>query len=127
MKPLPEEVYDHYLNSYDSKQFITSNTTYSTRLIAIKDENLFPVSIRVGPQFGFNFIINNDTYQLPRNFYNGSQIKGYKIYDFQKTNVSDLITREKELLTAYKRSADNKEKLVNALTNMKTNYPELFI
>lgn len=127
MKPLPEEVYDHYLNSYDSKQFITSNTTYSTRLIAIKDENLFPVNVKVGPQFGFNFVINNDTYQLPRNFYNGSQIKGYKIYDFQKTNVNDLITKEKELLTAYKRSADNKEKLVNALTSMKTNYPELFI
>ena len=127
MKPLPEEVYEHYLNSYYSKQLIIPNTIYSTRFIAIKDENLFPVNIKVGSRSGFSFIINNDICQLTRDFYSGIGIKGYKIYDFQKTNVHDLITKEKELLTNYKRSADNKEKLVNALTSMKTNYPELFI
>ena len=100
---------------------------YSTRFIAIKDENLFPVNVKIGPQFGFNFIINNDICQLTRDFYSGIGIKGYKIYDFQKTDINNIITKEKELLTAYKRSADNKEKLVNALTTMKTNYPELFI
>ncbi|MGD8305305.1 MAG: hypothetical protein PVF17_01505 [Ignavibacteria bacterium] len=127
MKPLPEEVYQSNFRKYYAEAFITSNTIYSTRLIAIKDENLFPVNIKVGPQFGFSFIINNNICQLTRDFYSGIQIKGYKIYDFQKTNINDLITREKELLTAYKQSASNKEKLVNALTSMKTNYPELFI
>ena len=127
MKPLPEEVYKYNLNSYYSERFISPNTMYSTRLIGIKDENLFPISIKVGPKFGFSFIINNNIYELTREFYSGMQVSGYKIYDFHQININDLITEQKDLLTAYKRSADNKEKLVNALTSMKTNYPELFI
>ena len=115
-------------NNIDGKK-ILKHTFPASRLVAIYEEEVYPVSIYIGPSWGtYLQFADKKISCLDRYLVDGKiNIGGAQVYDVHTVKIHSLIAAEDERIKQLHRSIKSAEIRKKGLENLQADHPEYFI
>lgn len=111
------------------KNGLNTSTEYSTNLVALKDGNIFPVTIWIGSSYGLYFKIDNKTINIYEKYFNKGFciVGGFTVLNLHECNLAQLLSKEITYRSQCLRGVELANARISSYENLLTKYPEYFV